>query len=61
MLGRDLGGWDWVDSALSVAARQLVTIRHTVTGLPDGLALDAVTVQPAGFRATLSGSGVAIG
>lgn len=56
----DLGGPDLVDSALSAAARRLVTIRHTVEGLPDGMRLVRVTVTDNGFRALLEGSNVAL-
>ncbi|GAA2734055.1 hypothetical protein GCM10009867_13330 [Pedococcus aerophilus] len=54
----DLGGPDFVDSALSAAARRFVTIRHTVTGLPAGMRLTRVSVQENGFRATLTGNDV---
>ncbi|KAF0833695.1 LmeA family phospholipid-binding protein [Ornithinibacter aureus] len=57
----DLGGPDFLDSALSSLARSLVTIRQPVPGVPDGLALTDVTVTPAGFDASLSGSDVTIG
>ena len=56
----DLGGPDLVDGALSAAARRLVTIRHTVEGLPDGMRLVRVTVTDNGFRALLEGSNVAL-
>ena len=56
----DLDGPDWLDSAASAVVRQLVTIRHTVEGVPDGMALTSVSVQPDGFRAHLRGSDVAV-
>ena len=56
----DLGGPGVLDSALSTAARRLVTIHHTVTGLPAGLRLTGVKVVQGGFRATLSGSDVVL-
>jgi hypothetical protein len=49
-----------LDSALSTAARRLVTIRHTVTGLPSGVRLTGVKVLQGGFRASLSGSDVVL-
>ena len=57
----DLGGPDFLDSALSSFARSLVTIRQPVPGVPDGLALTDVAVTPAGFDASLSGTDVTIG
>lgn len=57
----DLGSYDWLDRVASAAIRAFVTIRHTVTGLPDGLRLDTVDAQPDGFRVELSGSDVSIG
>ena len=56
----DLGGPDFLDAALSAAAQRLVTIRHTVTGLPEGMALDEVAVADDGFRARLSGTEVVL-
>jgi hypothetical protein len=56
----DLGGPDFLDAALSAAARRLVTIRHTVEGLPEGMRLTRVTVSDNGFRATLEGSNVTL-
>lgn len=56
----DLGGPELLDSALSTAARKLVTIRHTVTGLPTGVRLTGVKVEQDGFRATLTGSDVVL-
>jgi hypothetical protein len=56
----DLGGPDLLDSALSAAARRLVTIHHTVRGLPAGMRLTRVSVTDGGFRATLDGSDVVL-
>ncbi len=56
----DLDGPDWLDSAASAVVRRLITIRHTVEGVPDGMALTSVSVQPGGFRAHLRGADVAI-
>ena len=56
----DLGGPDLLDTALSAAARRLVTIHHTVQGLPAGMRLTHVTVTEAGFRATLDGNDVVL-
>ena len=56
----DLGGPDFLDSALSSLARSLVTIRQPVPGVPDGLGLTDVAVTPAGFDASLSGTDVTI-
>ncbi|KGN39635.1 LmeA family phospholipid-binding protein [Knoellia subterranea] len=56
----DLDGPDWFDSAASAIVRQLVTIRHTVEGVPAGMALTSVSVQDNGFRAHLRGENVAI-
>jgi LmeA-like phospholipid-binding len=56
----DLGGPDLLDVALSAAARRLVTIRHTVTGLPEGMTLDEVRVAENGFRARLTGTDVVL-
>jgi hypothetical protein len=56
----DLGGPDVLDSVLSAAARRLVTIRHTVTGLPAGMRLTEVAVAEGGFRAELTGTDVVL-
>lgn len=56
----DLDGPDWLDSAASSLVRQLVTIRHTVEGVPEGMALTSVSVQADGFRAHLRGDDVTI-
>jgi hypothetical protein len=56
----DLGGPDVLDSALSAAVRRLVTIHHTVRGLPEGMRLTHVEVTAGGFRATLEGRDVSL-
>ena len=56
----DLDGPDWLDSAASALVRELVTIRHTVEGVPEGMALTSVAVQEGGFRAHLRGDDVAL-
>src|SRR5579885_1848530 len=53
----DLGGPSSLNTLLSAVARNLVTIRQTVQGLPTGMRLTRVTVGPAGFRVHLEGSG----
>ncbi|HHU10040.1 MAG TPA: LmeA family phospholipid-binding protein [Intrasporangiaceae bacterium] len=57
----DLGSFAWIDSVASAAVRAFVTIRHTVTGIPEGLRLDEVEVRGDGFRVDLSGRNVRIG
>lgn len=57
----DLGGPDWLDSVASAAAREFVSIKHTVQGLPDGMRLIAVSVADDGFHARLEGSDITIG
>ena len=56
----DLDGPDWLDTAASSIVRELVTIRHTIEGVPEGMALTSVSVQADGFRAHLRGSDVTI-
>jgi hypothetical protein len=56
----DLGGPGWLDAGLSAAARRLVTVRHAVQGLPQGMRLTGVSVVDGGFRAHLEGSGVVL-
>lgn len=56
----DLDGPDWLDTAASAVVRELVTIRHTVQGVPQGMALTSVKVQTDGFRVHLSGANVSI-
>lgn len=57
----DLGSAEWIDQIASAAVRSLVTIRHTVTGIPEGMLLETVQVEPDGFRVDLTGSDVRIG
>ncbi len=57
----DFDGPDWLDTAASAIVRELVTIRHTVQGVPKGMALTSVAVQANGFRAHLRGENVTIG
>ncbi|QKE83875.1 LmeA family phospholipid-binding protein [Arthrobacter sp. NEB 688] len=57
----DVGGPGPVDAALGAAARQLVTIRTPVTGLPDGMVLREVGVDGAGFAVRLDGQDVVLG
>lgn len=57
----NLGSFEWIDRVGSAAVRSFVTIRHTVTGIPDGMRLNEVQVEPEGFRVDLSGSDVRIG
>ena len=56
----DLDGPDWLDTAASAIVRRLVTIHHTVEGVPAGMALTSVSVEADGFRAHLRGSNVTI-
>lgn len=56
----DIGLPGLVNDALSNAARELVTIRQSIQGLPAGLHLTDVTVRADGFRATLRGTDVTI-
>lgn len=56
----DIGLPGLVNDALSNAARELVTIRQSVQGLPAGLHLTDVTVRADGFRATMRGTDVTI-
>lgn len=56
----DLDGPDWLDAAASSVVRELVTIRHTIEGVPEGMALTSVSVQGDGFRAHLRGADVTI-
>ena len=41
-------------------ARRLVTVRHAVQGLPQGMRLTGVSVVDGGFRAHLEGSGLVL-
>ena len=54
----DIGGPALVSSVTADLARELVTIEHTVEGLPEGMVLQDVTVQDDGFRARLRGRDV---
>lgn len=54
----DVGGPGFLADALGSVARELVTVEHTVEGLPEGLVLRDVEVGPDGFRADLSGEDV---
>lgn len=56
----DLGGPGWLDAGLSAAARRLVTVHHTVQGLPQGMRLTRVSVADGGFRVQLDGTGVVL-
>ena len=56
----DLGGPAFLDSAASAIARNLVTIRQDLPGMPDGVVLTEVTVSGAGFRVFLAGKDVTI-
>jgi hypothetical protein len=57
----DLGGPEFVNTAVSALARALVTIRQPVPGVPEGMALTDVSVSGAGVAASLTGSDVVIG
>lgn len=54
----DIGGPGFLSDALGAAVRRLVTIEHSIEGLPEGLVLQDVAVQGDGFRARLSGANV---
>lgn len=56
----DVGLPGLVNDALSSAARDLVTVRQAIEGLPERLVLTAITVRPSGFEATLRGTDVVI-
>ena len=56
----DLGGPAVLDDLLGFAARKLVTIRHTIDGLPAGLRLTDVSVSAVGFAAHLDGTDVVL-
>ena len=53
----DLGP-GWLSSLVSGAAEDLVTVRHTVQGLPEGTWLRSISVQDKGFAVQLSGHDV---
>lgn len=54
----DIGGPALLSSLLGAVARELVTIEHSIEGIPEGLVLQDVTVQDDGFRAELEGQDV---
>lgn len=54
----DVGGPQLLADLVAAAVRTLVTIEHSVEGLPEGLVLQDVTVERDGFRATLEGNDV---
>ena len=54
----DVGGPAFLANALGALARELVTVEHTIEGIPEGLVLLDVEVQPDGFRASLQGEDV---
>ena len=56
----DVGGPRFLAALAGRIARELVTIEHTIEGLPEGLVLLDVSVQEDGFRAALSGDDVRI-
>lgn len=54
----DIGGSGFLSDALGDLARELVTIEHSIEGLPEGLVLEGVSVREDGFRADLRGADV---
>jgi LmeA-like phospholipid-binding len=54
----DVGGPDFLSDATAAVVRGLVTIEHSIEGLPEGLVLQDVAVQGDGFRANLRGEDV---
>ncbi|MGP4032885.1 LmeA family phospholipid-binding protein [Pseudarthrobacter sp. 1C304] len=54
----DLGGPDFLSDAIATVVRGLVTIEHSIEGLPEGLVLQDVAVQEDGFRANLRGEDI---
>jgi hypothetical protein len=54
----DFGGPAFLSDATAAVVRRLVTIEHEIEGLPEGLALQDVAVQGAGFRANLRGEDI---
>ena len=56
----DLGGPDFLASAVASVVRRLVTVEHELEGLPEGLVLRDVTVRSDGFRVDLRGEDVAL-
>ncbi|MDT0163960.1 LmeA family phospholipid-binding protein [Actinotalea sp. AC32] len=57
----DVGGPAFLSDVLGTVVRELVTIEHEIEGLPEGMVLDDVEVQPDGFRARLVGEDVRLG
>lgn len=53
-----LGGPDFLSDAIATVVRGLVTIEHSIEGLPEGLVLQDVAVQDDGFRANLRGEDI---
>lgn len=51
-------GPDWLSTVVSGAVEDLVTVRHTVQGLPEGTRLRSISVQDKGFAVQLSGRDV---
>lgn len=56
----DVGGPAALSRRIADLVRELVTIEHTVEGLPEGLVLTDVQVQQDGFRADLQGEDVVL-
>ncbi|OAE01731.1 LmeA family phospholipid-binding protein [Arthrobacter sp. OY3WO11] len=54
----DFGGPGFLSDSVGAAVRRLVTIEHSIEGLPEGLVLQDIAVQGDGFRARLSGEDV---
>lgn len=51
-------GPDWLSTVVSGAVEDLVTVRHTVQGLPEGTRVRSISVQDKGFAVQLSGRDV---
>ena len=56
----DIGGPDFLSDAIATVVRGLVTIEHSIEGLPEGLVLQDVDVQDDGFRANLRGEDITL-
>jgi hypothetical protein len=54
----DIGGPDFLSDATAAVVGRLVTIEHSIEGLPEGLVLQDVAVQGDGFRANLRGEDI---
>ena len=54
----DFGGPDFLSDATAAVVRGLVTIEHSIEGLPEGLVLQDVAVQGDGFRANFRGEDI---